>query len=64
MQRVLRRQDVEKATGFPRSTIYRLISEGQFPKPIPISARAVGWLESEVSAWLEQRIAARDAEAA
>lgn len=60
VQIFLRRGDVEKVTGLPRSTIYQLMSEGKFPKPIPLSARSVGWLESEVAAWQEKRIAARE----
>jgi len=37
-----------------------MMSRGEFPKPLPIGLRAVGWLESEVDAWLETRIAERD----
>ena len=35
-----------------KSTIYQKMSEGTFPKPIKIGARAVAWLESDVDAWL------------
>ncbi len=42
-----------------RSTIYRLIDLGDFPKPIPLGAKSIGFLSSEVIAWKEQRIAAR-----
>ncbi|MGL5455527.1 MAG: helix-turn-helix transcriptional regulator [Citrobacter telavivensis] len=35
---------------------YRLISEGQFPKPIKLG-RSSRWLKSEVEAWMQQRIA-------
>ncbi len=57
---VLRRADVERATGLPRSTIYELISRGAFPKPIRLGARAVGWLEPEIVAWQRARVAERD----
>ena len=57
---VLRRADVERATGLPRSTIYELMARGTFPKPIRLSARAVGWLEAEILAWQKARIAERD----
>jgi prophage regulatory protein len=40
------------------------MSEGQFPKPIPLGRRAVGWLESEIAEWQAQRIAARDGKTA
>jgi prophage regulatory protein len=57
---VLRRADVERATGLPRSTIYELMARGTFPKPIRLSARAVGWLEAEILAWQKDRLAERD----
>ncbi|WP_430251249.1 helix-turn-helix transcriptional regulator [Neorhizobium sp. DAR64860/K0K1] len=60
MQNVLRRNDVEKATGLPRSTIYEKMAKGEFPKPIKLSAKSVGWLESEIIAWQKARIQQRD----
>jgi prophage regulatory protein len=64
MNAILRRKDVERITGLPRSTLYHKIDKGEFPKPIPLSARAVGWLESEINAWIKTRIQKRDQEAA
>jgi len=55
-QAILRRKQVEARTGLSRSTIYLHMKKGVFPKPISLGARAVGWLESEVSEWLDQRI--------
>ena len=52
---ILRRRDVEAITGLGRSTIYKMISDGQFPKPIQLGARAVGWPESAIRAWLTSR---------
>ena len=57
---ILRRKQVEKRTGLSRSTIYLRIQEGTFPKPINLGARAVGWLENEIEAWLTSRIEYRD----
>jgi prophage regulatory protein len=57
---VLRRAEVERATGLPRSTIYELMARGAFPKPIRLSARAVGWMESEIAAWQRARLTERD----
>jgi len=37
---------------------YDLISKNQFPKPIFLGARAVGWLESEIDAWIAERVKA------
>jgi prophage regulatory protein len=47
---------VKDRTGLSRSTIYLRIAEGTFPKQISLGSRAVGWIESEIDEWLEQRI--------
>lgn len=60
VQTILRRHDVERLTGLPRSTIYDKIARGEFPQPIKLSAKSVGWLESEIADWQNARIAARD----
>ena len=57
---ILRRKQVEKRTGLSRSTIYLRIQEGTFPRPIKLGARAVGWLENEIEAWLAERMEIRD----
>lgn len=59
--RILRRPEVQSRTGLSRSTIYAMLAEGAFPAPVRLGARAVGWPESEIAAWLESRKAARDA---
>jgi prophage regulatory protein len=56
--RILRRQLVESQTGLSRSKIYELITRDEFPRPIKIGARAVGWIEADVEAWINSRIAA------
>lgn len=54
---VLRLKQVENRTGLKRSTIYNRISLGTFPKQISLGgSRAIGWLESEVNDWIQQRI--------
>jgi prophage regulatory protein len=55
---ILRLPAVKARTGLSRSSIYLRISEGYFPKPISLGARAVGWLESDIEDWLNQRIEA------
>lgn len=59
VQTILRRDDVERATGLPRSTIYEKMAKGEFPRSIKLSAKSVGWLESEIEAWQKARIAQR-----
>jgi len=46
-------------TGLGRSTIYRMEAVGQFPQRLKLGLRAVGWMESEVQAWLTMRAKAR-----
>ena len=59
---ILRRRQVEQRTGLSRSTLYQYIKDGNFPKPVPLGPRAVGWLEAEVRDWIATRIRiARDA---
>ncbi|MFI8743294.1 helix-turn-helix transcriptional regulator [Stutzerimonas sp. R75] len=54
--RFLRLPEVEKATGKKRSTIYRDIAAGRFPAPYDLgSSRSVGWLSTEISAWILSR---------
>ena len=57
-QAILRLPVVKARTGLSRSTIYLRISEGNFPKPVSLGGRAVGWIEAEVNEWLNQQIEA------
>lgn len=52
---ILRRPEVEARTGLSRSTIYLWIKQGEFPKPVALGTRLVGWRESDVTAWLAAR---------
>jgi prophage regulatory protein len=53
---ILRLPAVKNRTGLSRSTIYLRVSDGTFPRPVSLGARAVGWLESEVDSWLSAQI--------
>ena len=53
---ILRLPSVQRRTGLSRSTIYQKISHGAFPRPVALGARAVGWVEQEVSEWLTAQI--------
>lgn len=55
MGSILRRPKVEEVTGLSRSTIYAMMAEGTFPKPMKLGKRAVGWREEDVRAWLDSR---------
>jgi len=49
---VLRRPDVEALTGLSRSTIYKFMKDGTFPKAVKIGPRAVGWRRADIDDWL------------
>lgn len=53
---ILRLQAVLSRTGLSRSLIYELIARDQFPKPIQLGTRAVGWIGSEIDQWIASRI--------
>src|SRR4051794_26778126 len=52
--RYLRCADVERLTRLSRSTIYRHISGGAFPRPFALTARCVRWRESEILGWMDE----------
>lgn len=60
LTRVLRLPEVESITGLRHSSIYARVANGEFPKPIKLTARCVGWLAYEVEAWIAERVAERD----
>ena len=55
-QAILRRRQVEARTGLSKSSIYLAIQRGEFPRPIKIGKRAVGWIECDIDAWMQERI--------
>jgi prophage regulatory protein len=60
MHSLLRLPAVKNKTGLGRSSIYLKIKLGEFPAPVSLGARSVAWVESEVSAWVANRISERD----
>lgn len=58
--RLLRRREVERITGMSRSSIYRLMQEAEFPRPVRIGPAAVRWKASDITAWIESRPVATD----
>lgn len=50
--RILRIGTVLQKTGLTRSTLYRKIQRGEFPKQIKLSERCAGWRQSAVNAWM------------
>ncbi|SMF65937.1 MULTISPECIES: AlpA family transcriptional regulator [unclassified Pseudomonas] len=54
---IMRREEVERKTGFKRAHIYNLMKEGKFPQAKRIGLRAVGWDSLEIEQWVSERLA-------
>ena len=50
--RIIRIKSVLQLTGLSRSTLYRKVAAGSFPKQIKIAERCAGWRQSAIDAWL------------
>ena len=57
--RLLKRRHVEEITDMSRSSIYRLMQSGEFPRPVRVGPTAVRWRASDITGWLESRPEAR-----
>jgi len=53
---ILRLPGVIARVGLSRSAIYLAVSKAQFPQPIHLGVRSVGWLESEIDSWIAERM--------
>ena len=58
--KLIRLRDVEAKTGLKHSAIYQRITEGEFPRQVPLGPKAVAWLEVEIDEWIRRRVAKRD----
>ena len=69
-KRLIRLSEVLSRTGFGRTSIYRKMEDGSFPRSVKLGgppkhpeafdSRAVSWIEDEVEQWIESRIDERD----
>jgi len=57
---IIKLPEVKELTTFSRSTIYRLIDEGKFPKQIKLAERSSGWIKQEILDYLNTRINNRE----
>jgi|TARA_B110001450_G_scaffold232499_1_gene235116 prophage regulatory protein len=53
LPKILRRKDIENQFGLSRSTIYAMMANGRFPKPVKLGHRAVGWRSDDLQSWFE-----------
>lgn len=58
--RIMRLEEVMSVTGYKRSSVYKYVALGSFPRPVQLTDRAVGWVSTEVEDWIKARIAERD----
>lgn len=55
-QKIYRISDVCDVTGLRPSTIYKLVREDLFPRPVHLTARSTGWPSNQVQDWVAQRL--------
>lgn len=55
-RKLLKLPEVLDRTQLGRSTVYMMISQKSFPKPISLGKRAVAWVEEEIDNWIENKI--------
>ena len=60
IKKIYRLPEVIALTGLSRSSIYARVSSNEFPKPIKIGRRAVGWQEESIIAWQAKMMEAQD----
>lgn len=58
--RVLKIKEVLLKTSLGKTAIYALIKTSDFPKPIRLGVRSIGWIEGEIDAWILEKIGLRD----
>lgn len=54
--RLIRLKEVQHRVGLGRSTIYRWMAEGKFPKPVQLGGYAVAWALEDVESWISGRL--------
>lgn len=59
MCRLMRIREVLQLSGLSRATLYREIKSHAFPAPVKLSLRSVGWLQDDVTQWLQARVSQR-----
>ena len=55
-ERLIRLPEVRQRVGLGRSTIYRLMELGSFPKARKLGPRAIAWSEGEIDSWIKGKL--------
>ena len=53
---LIRLPQVKELTCLSKSSIYRLMNEGDFPKQVSLGARSVVWVKSQIEDWCLRKI--------
>lgn len=61
--RLIKLEEVKRKTTLSRTSIYKLVVENMFPKPVTAIGRSRAWVEEEVDDWIRARIAERNGSA-
>ena len=56
--RFMRMPELRQETGLSRSTLYRLIEKGEFPRQAKLADNCAGWWSAQVDAWKTSRLEA------
>ena len=52
---LVRPRDVSRLVGLSRTTLWRMVGRQEFPRPVKIGQRAIGWRTVDVAAWISSR---------
>jgi len=61
LMRLMRLKETCQMAGIEKTTAYKMINEGTFPKPVSVGGRAVRWVSTEIESWIMDRMEERDA---
>lgn len=59
-ERFMTMAEVRRRVALSKTEIYRKIKAGAFPRPVPLGTQKVAFVESEVAAWMDARLRARE----
>ncbi len=57
---LIRLSEVKEYTGLGRSSIYKYMNDGLFPKSVSLGDRAIAWVDTEIEEWVQNKIDLRD----
>lgn len=59
-ERFINMEEVRRRVALSKTEIYRKMAAGKFPRPVPLGTQKVAFVESEVVAWMDARLRARE----